>query len=95
VAKEPWTFNQPLCAEVGVEFFYLEDKDDRSVVVSVGDYTVAKQICKSCIHSTECADWAIKHESFGFWGGLTPQERNVIRRRKGINVDGVAANLGY
>jgi hypothetical protein len=94
VAKEPWTFNQPLCAEVGASFFYLEDKDDRSILPSVSDYAVAKQLCNSCVHVSECGEWAIKYESFGFWGGLSPEDRNVIRRRKGIVVGGLATNLG-
>lgn len=47
----------------------------------------AKRICGRCEIRSECAEWAIRHESDGLWGGLMPKERQAIRRRRGIVLD--------
>lgn len=87
MTDKPWEFDQPLCAEVGTEIFFVDDKDDpRPKMKVLPDYNSAKKICKSCVHRTECAEWGIKHEVFGVWGGLTPQERAIIRKSRRMNV---------
>jgi hypothetical protein len=48
---------------------------------------MASSICRKCTHIVECADWAIKNELFGFWGGLSPKDRTNIRRDKRIPVN--------
>lgn len=86
MSRRPWEFEEPLCAEVGVEIFYTDDKDERKVD-SMNKYNMAKSICKKCPHKEECADWGIKNELFGFWGGLSPKERNIIRKHKRIPIN--------
>lgn len=87
MSDKPWEFEQPLCAEVGVEAFYVQDRDEPEPGVGVvPDYNSAKKICKSCIHQIECAEWGIKHETHGMWGGLTPQERKIIRGSRKITI---------
>ena len=85
MSRGPWEFEEPLCAEVGVEIFYTDDKDEKKVE-SMSTYAMANSICKQCPHRNECAEWAIKHELFGFWGGLSPKERTNIRRDKRMQV---------
>ena len=85
MSRGPWEFEEPLCAEVGVEIFYTDDKDEKKVE-SMSTYAMANSICKKCPHKNECAEWAIKHELFGFWGGLSPKERTNIRRDKRMQV---------
>ena len=85
MSRGPWEFEKPLCAEVGVEIFYTDDKDEKKVD-SMSTYAMANSICKKCPHRNECAEWAIKHELFGFWGGLSPKERTNIRRDKRMQV---------
>jgi hypothetical protein len=41
-------------------------------------------ICGSCAHQAECADWGIRHERFGIWGGLNETQRKEIRKQKDI-----------
>lgn len=41
---------------------------------------------KNVLTKFECAEWAIKNELFGFWGGLSPKERTNIRRDKKMQV---------
>jgi hypothetical protein len=43
-----------------------------------------REICEFCPMKSPCAQWAIHHERFGFWGGLTPKERARFRARYGI-----------
>ena len=86
MSRGPWEFEEPLCSEVGVEMFYTDDKDDMRVD-SMSTYAMASSICGKCAHIVECAEWAIKNELFGFWGGLTPKDRTNIRRRKRISVN--------
>ena len=86
MSRGPWEFEEPLCSEVGVEMFYTDDKDEKRID-SMSTYAMASSICRKCTHIAECADWAIKNELFGFWGGLTPKDRTNIRRRKKISVN--------
>jgi len=34
----------------------------------------------------ECAEWGIRNERFGIWGGLSAVERKRIRRQRGITL---------
>ena len=85
MSRGPWEFEEPLCAEVGVEIFYTDDKDEKKLE-SMSTYAMANSICKKCPHKNECAEWAIKNELFGFWGGLSPKERTNLRRDKRMQV---------
>lgn len=43
---------------------------------------VAKDICVDCPVQSECLEWAIATgQDFGIWGGLTSDERRVLRRQ--------------
>lgn len=81
MANEPWNFEQPLCAEVGLEIFYLKDRDELAPAEgnSIGDYALAKSICHRCDHLTQCAEWGLENEFHGVWGGMTPVEREKVR----------------
>lgn len=79
--RRPWDFEEPLCAEVGVEIFFSGEKDDLdSVRLPIGEYSMARKICGECVHKFECAQWGIENETHGVWGGLSPNERNKIRK---------------
>lgn len=87
--RKPWDFEEPKCAEVGVEVFFNPDKDDpryEGRKVPLNEYTLAKKICGECDHKFECAEWAIENETHGVWGGLAPQERNRIRRSRDMGL---------
>ncbi len=53
---------------------------------STVDATFAKNICNRCPHRRECAEWGIKNEAHGIWGGLTIRDRQRIRRERGIKI---------
>ena len=82
-----WMFALPLtgaepCSQVDPEIFYEE----------VGAFALQleptlKEICSGCPILSECREYAIKHEKYGFWGGMTVQERHRERRRRNIFVE--------
>jgi WhiB family transcriptional regulator, redox-sensing transcriptional regulator len=82
--REPREYENPLCAEIGGDFWFPErdNPENRKLL----DPSYAKSICRSCIHRTECAQWGIKNERFGIWGGLTEYERTLLRTRSKIRV---------
>ena len=80
----PWKYEEPLCAEIGAELFYIEDKDEVVVGQRLNAYVDAKKICLSCSHLKECGAWAIQNEKHGFWGGYSPEERKQIRSKLNI-----------
>ena len=42
----------------------------------------AKEICSSCPLKTICAEWGIRYENHGVWGGLSAKERFLMRGGK-------------
>lgn len=49
-----------------------------------------RSICARCPVQPQCLEWALNHENFGMWGGLTPKERQKVRRDRGIILRDVA-----
>jgi WhiB family redox-sensing transcriptional regulator len=89
MALKPWEFDNPACIDAGTELFYMEDDE---FFVNTQSKGVAKKICNSCVHRSDCAEWGIANEIFGIWGGLTSEERNRLRRRMRIRIsDGIGS----
>ena len=65
--------DQP-CAQVGSEFYYLEQGGE---AVHIAEHL--RPLCHSCPYFRQCRLWAIKHEEYGFWGGMTASERKRYR----------------
>jgi len=54
----------------------LDERERRHVAVAARH---AKLICSTCDVSDQCLEYAIAHhESYGIWGGLTPDERKHL-----------------
>lgn len=47
----------------------------------------AAAICAECPVSGPCLEWALRHEHFGTWGGVSERERRRLRKKRGIRVD--------
>lgn len=77
--KAPWNFEEPACAEVGGDFWFPE------LTEPTKELQLARKVCGSCIHKTECLEWAIVHERHGIWGGTTPRARAQMRRMREDN----------
>jgi hypothetical protein len=80
----PWMYKEPLCAEIGAELFFTEDKDEEILGQRLNGYVEAKKICSKCSHIAECGEWAVKNEKYGFWGGYSPEERKHLRNKLNI-----------
>jgi len=74
--RGPWAFETPACAEIGGDFWFPEQADTSK------EMYLAKSICGSCTHKTECLEWALVHERHGIWGGTNEATRASIRRMR-------------
>ncbi len=67
----------PVCQEVDGELWFPESGGESY------ELRMAKKLCGTCPVQRECAVYAlIADESYGIWGGLTPNQRDDIRRGK-------------
>jgi hypothetical protein len=85
--RQPWEFEEAACAEVGTNIFFQPDKDDPDQSkLTDREYKYAREVCGRCPHLMECAEWGIKNEIHGMWGGLSPQERARMRTKRRIPI---------
>jgi hypothetical protein len=56
--------------------YFIDDSNQ------VGQQKMAVNACATCPLMKECADYGIKWEIYGVWGGLTPQQRKLLRRKR-------------
>jgi hypothetical protein len=66
----PVTTGNEACLESDPDLFFSE---------FALDVAQAKAACNTCPLIQMCAAYAIKHENFGVWGGMTAQERYEAR----------------
>jgi WhiB family redox-sensing transcriptional regulator len=85
-SRLPPVFENADCASLDVNIFFAKDPDEPGYRNADSEYTEAKKICIGCNYRVECADWGIKNEIHGMWGGMSPRERQKIRRLSGIKV---------
>jgi len=76
--RGPWKFEDPRCRGIDTDLFYppeAERPPEMALILS---------ICGKCVHQSECAEWGIKNERYGIWGGLTHGKRARIRTERNI-----------
>jgi hypothetical protein len=93
------------CKGIDTDYFYYpngDDGSDRFLEKRVGAkggvssvYGYLNRICNECPIMAECADYAIRNEQWGFWGGLSPSQRQRIRRTLGIVLNDVFDSERY
>lgn len=63
-----------LCAETDPDAFFPEEG---------GSQRIPKEICNSCPVRLQCLEHAIRNnETHGVWGGLSPRDRQKIRKQR-------------
>lgn len=73
-------FPNAKCVDIDPEVFFPEDNMGKEFNPAIW---AAKEICFSCVHRQECADFAIDQEiSDGIFGGMTPKERKIGTTKK-------------
>jgi WhiB family transcriptional regulator, redox-sensing transcriptional regulator len=76
--RGPWDFEDPRCKGIDTEIYYPPEAEQPR------ELPLLRSICGNCIHKDECAEWGIKNERYGIWGGLTQNQRTRIRTSRGI-----------
>lgn len=73
------------------DFAYCKGRDtndfypDFAIKGAIKQVREMKLVCRKCSVSIECLQNALdNNEQFGIWGGLTPKERNNIRKSKSV-----------
>lgn len=66
------------CTQLDPEMFYEE-----SASRALFNLPILRRVCSECPILNECAEHAVAHEEYGFWGGLTAAERKILRRKRG------------
>jgi hypothetical protein len=76
------------CEGMDVHFFYPvgEDKENNKFGKD-NVYPTLRKLCANCDVLDKCRDWAIKHEDWGFWGGMSMYERRQYRKKYNIRLD--------
>ncbi len=71
--KGDWTA-QAACRGTDTEIFYPANADEEAEALS---------ICATCPVRAQCLDYAIRNrETYGIWGGATPEQRRRMRRER-------------
>ncbi len=79
-ADDNWR-NTALCRDTDPELFFPIGTTGQALVAQ--DY--AKRVCQECNVQQSCLDYALDtNQDSGIWGGLTEDERRVIRRRRAV-----------
>lgn len=77
------------CASIGTDLFFHEAPSNMT--------TTEKQVifdtCYSCHMQAQCLEWGLRHEEHGFWGGLSPRQRRLLRRQVGIRLESVPVTV--
>ena len=71
--KGAWK-DQAACSGTDTEIFYPANSDEEAEALS---------ICATCPVRAQCLDYAIRNrETYGIWGGATPEQRRRMRRER-------------
>ena len=72
---------QGACRDMDSNLFYYEDQERGPA--KEARIANAKAVCEGCKVKTECLEFALQiNEQYGIWGGLTPEERYTLKRRR-------------
>lgn len=71
------------CAQIGPGLFYVGEK------AQAREYDAARSVCNTCTVQAECLEFALEvDDRHGMWGGLSPQEREKVRKQRGLHRSG-------
>jgi WhiB family transcriptional regulator, redox-sensing transcriptional regulator len=61
------------CRDVDTNIFYPEHGES---------FQAAMKMCSNCPVRRDCAEWATVNDEWGCWGGLTDEDRKIIRSHR-------------
>ncbi len=78
----PTTWQQFAACRFNDRDLFFPPEEERGRYVAFRE-AAAKQICRSCPVRGECLGYALAaDERYGVWGGLSPEERERVRRAR-------------
>ena len=78
-AADPTWRDQALCRDTDPELFFPVGTTGTALT----QIERAKHVCSECTVRVDCLDFALTtNQDSGVWGGLTEEERRVIRRQR-------------
>jgi WhiB family redox-sensing transcriptional regulator len=81
--RGPWEFEDPRCRGIDTDVYFPPEDG-----TAISEKKLIVYVCGNCVHKSECADWGVRNERFGIWGGLTEPERRDIRKQLNIILKG-------
>lgn len=67
------------CGKSDPELFFPIDYKSGPDLLQVEQ---AKRVCKGCPVKSDCLRWAVESgQADGVWGGLTPEERSIFKKK--------------
>lgn len=72
------------CATADPELWFTDDKNN-----TIWLRATIGRICGACPMFDDCREWGIRHEKYGWWGGLSPMDRVRYRRTHGIVLESI------
>lgn len=70
------------CKSIGTEIFYSSEHAPNQV-----PFASLAKVCGACPVKSECLNHAVKHEEFGYWGGVSESGIRHLRKRRGIRLE--------
>ena len=78
----------PACEGMDTNFFYpVGESNEDNAWAKDNVYPQLRKVCGNCDVFDKCRDWAIKHEEWGFWGGMSVYERRQFRKKYKIKIE--------
>ena len=74
--------NEGACKGYPTNWWFPED----NTRASKDNMAKAITICSACNISKECLQYALENETHGIWGGMKEVERELLRRRLGVQL---------
>lgn len=85
--------SQP-CAQMGT-YWFDPDLDEKTLTHE--ERAARQDACGGCPFLVQCREWAMAHEEFGYWGGMTARQRRSRRtvRRQRLVAPQYAGQVGF
>lgn len=81
-------FTNASCSGIDVNMFFMAEGSNGLTP----EARPIRRMCAACPCQSECLEWALRHEPFGFWAGTTERERRRIRQRTGVPFRGLSTD---
>lgn len=69
-------WEQAACRGIGSDMFFIDDNNEARKHMPM-----IRRVCRDCPILSDCAEYSTWNEMFGVWGGMTSEERRLVRQR--------------